>query len=249
MTTTLPTIAVRLENVAVRFPGHSAPRTLLFDTTIESGRITAITGASGSGKSTLLNLVAGFETPDAGRVSILGEDVTPIPPALRPVSVIFQEHNLFAHLDVATNVGLGISPALKLDGEDRERIERALRDVGLAGFARRLPPTLSGGERQRVALARALVRQRPILLLDEPFAALDPGLRQEMGDLLAVLQEKEASTILLVTHHPDDVRRLADRVLFLGDGKVALHEESDAFLRRTEPAAVARFLGARSPAP
>ncbi|TCP87853.1 thiamine transport system ATP-binding protein [Rhizobium sp. PP-CC-2G-626] len=249
MTTTDPTIAVRLENVAVRFPGHPAPRKLVFDTAIESGRITAITGASGSGKSTLLNLVAGFETPDAGRISILGEDATPIPPALRPVSVIFQEHNLFAHLDVATNVGLGISPALKLDGEDRERIERALRDVGLAGFARRLPPTLSGGERQRVALARALVRHRPILLLDEPFAALDPGLRQEMGDLLAALQEKEASTILLVTHHADDVRRLADRVLFLDDGKVALHEEADAFLRRTEPAAVARFLGARSPAP
>ncbi|PYE42247.1 thiamine transport system ATP-binding protein [Rhizobium sp. PP-F2F-G20b] len=248
MTTTAPTMAVRLENVAVRFPGHPAPRTLLFDAAIESGGITAITGASGSGKSTLLNLVAGFETPDAGRVSILGEDATPIPPALRPVSVIFQEHNLFAHLDVATNVGLGISPALKLDGEDRERIERALRDVGLAGFARRLPPTLSGGERQRVALARALVRQRPILLLDEPFAALDPGLRQEMGDLLAALQEKEASTILLVTHHADDVRRLADRVLFLDDGKVALHEEADAFLRRTEPAAVARFLGARSSA-
>ncbi|PYE25189.1 thiamine transport system ATP-binding protein [Rhizobium sp. PP-CC-3A-592] len=248
MTTTAPTIAVRLENVAVRFPGHPAPRTLFFDAAIESGGITAITGASGSGKSTLLNLVAGFETPDAGRVSILGKDATPIPPALRPVSVIFQEHNLFAHLDVATNVGLGISPALKLDGEDRERIERALRDVGLAGFARRLPPTLSGGERQRVALARALVRQRPILLLDEPFAALDPGLRQEMGDLLAALQEKEASTILLVTHHADDVRRLADRVLFLDDSKVALYEEADAFLRRTEPAAVARFLGARSSA-
>ncbi len=246
MTTVAPTIAIRLDNVAVRFPGHPVPRTLLFDAAIERGRITAVTGASGSGKSTLLNLVAGFETPDAGRVSILGADATPIPPALRPVSVIFQEHNLFAHLDIATNIGLGISPALTLDGNDRARIEQALEDVGLAGFERRLPPTLSGGERQRVALARALVRRRPILLLDEPFAALDPGLRQEMGDLLAALQAKEASTILLVTHHADDVRRLADRVLFLDDGRVALHEEAEAFLRRSEPAVVARFLGAMS---
>ena len=248
MTPTSPDIAVRLENVAVRFPGHPSPRTLLFDAAIERGKVTAITGASGSGKSTLLNLVAGFETPDEGRISILGRHATDVPPALRPVSVIFQEHNLFAHLDIATNVGLGIDPALKLTGEDRERIERALRDVGLAGFASRLPPTLSGGERQRVALARALVRQRPILLLDEPFAALDPGLRQEMGDLLAALQEKEASTILLVTHHADDVRRLADRVLFLDDGKIALHEDADRFLRRSEPNAVVRFLGARPPA-
>lgn len=244
---TTPDIAVRLENVAVRFPGHPAPRTILLNAAIESGKVTAITGASGSGKSTLLNLVAGFETPDEGHVSILGRHATNVPPALRPVSVIFQEHNLFAHLDIATNVALGIDPALKLTGEDRERIERALRDVGLAGFERRLPPTLSGGERQRVALARALVRQRPILLLDEPFAALDPGLRQEMGDLLAALQEKEASTILLVTHHADDVRRLADRVLFLDDGKIAIHEDAGMFLRRSEPDAVVRFLGARRP--
>lgn len=247
MTRAEPEIAVRLDKVTVRFAGPS-PRTLHFDAAIEKGKITAITGASGSGKSTLLNLVAGFETPDEGRVDILGRHATDVPPALRPVSVIFQEHNLFAHLDVATNVALGISPALKLTREDRARIEQALQDVGLAGFARRLPPTLSGGERQRVALARALVRQRPLLLLDEPFAALDPGLRQEMGDLLAALQAKEGSTILLVTHHADDVRRLADRVLFLDDGKVALHEPTTVFLERTEPEAVLRFLGARSPA-
>lgn len=241
-------IAVRLEQVMVRFPGHPVPQTLVFDAAIESGKITAITGASGSGKSTLLNLIAGFETPDSGRLRIFGEDVTDTPPALRPVSVIFQEHNLFAHLDIATNVGLGISPALKLTTADRARIESALDDVSLAGFAGRLPPTLSGGERQRAAFARALVRNRPLLLLDEPFAALDPALRLDMGELLAALQEKHASTILLVTHHADDVRRLADRVLFLHDGKVALHEEAGTFLQRTEPDVVARFLGARPPA-
>ena len=241
-------IAVRLEQVMVRFPAHPAPRTLLFDAAIESGQITAIAGASGSGKSTLLNLIAGFETPDAGRISIFSRPATDVPPARRPVSVIFQEHNLFAHLDIATNVGLGISPSLKLTPDDRARIEGALDDVGLTGFERRLPPTLSGGERQRVALARALVRRRPLLLLDEPFAALDPALRQEMGDLLAALQKKEASTILLVTHHADDVRRLADRVLFLDDGKVALDEAAETFLKRTGPEAVIRFLGARSQA-
>jgi thiamine transport system ATP-binding protein len=234
-----PQIAVRLDGATVAFPG----RTLVFDAAVHKGRITAITGASGSGKSTLLSLVAGFETPDRGRIEIAGEDVARVPPSARPVTVIFQEHNLFAHLDVFTNIGLGISPALALGREDRDRIDQALSDVGLEGYGPRRPSTLSGGERQRVALARALVRRRPLLLLDEPFAALDPGLRAEMGDLLVSLQKRQASTILLVTHHSDDVRRLADRVMFLDEGRVLLQEDADIFLARLEPATVARFLG------
>ena len=134
-------------------------------------------------------------------------------PAERPISVIFQEHNLFSHLDVATNVGLGIDPALRLGVKERARIAGALCRVGLEGFGKRMPPTLSGGERQRVALARALVRRRPILLLDEPFAALDPGLRAGMAELLArSAPAGKQHDRLIVTHHPDDVRRLADSV-------------------------------------
>ena len=167
-------IAVRLSDARVHF-GETG---LHFDCSSARARSLPWPVASGSGKSTLLNVIAGFETPDAGKVEILGENVAGRDPAERPVSVIFQEHNLFAHLDVATNIGLGIDPALRLgvEGKRRKSPARLLR-VGFEGFGKRLPPTLSGGERQRVALARALVRRKPILLLDEPFAALDPGLR------------------------------------------------------------------------
>ncbi|MDW9418159.1 thiamine ABC transporter ATP-binding protein [Sinorhizobium meliloti] len=217
--------------------------TLAFDCTVPAERIVAVAGASGSGKSTLFNIIAGFEQPERGEVIILGEEMTGRAPAERPVSIIFQEHNLFAHLDVATNVGFGISPALRLDAADRMKVEDALARVGLAGFGKRLPPTLSGGERQRVALARAFVRHRPILLLDEPFAALDPGMRAEMRALISDLHEEEGNTILMITHHPDDVRALADSVLFLDRGRIVAHDEVDRFLGRRDIAAINRFLG------
>ncbi|CAN7309810.1 thiamine ABC transporter ATP-binding protein [Pararhizobium sp. LjRoot238] len=231
--------AIRLGGVSVRF----GKTELRFDCAIKKGEIVAVTGASGSGKSTLLNIVAGFEMPDAGTVEILGENVTRRDPAERPVSVIFQEHNLFSHLDVATNIGLGIDPALRLGVKDRGKLAAALMRVGLDGFGKRLPPTLSGGERQRVALARALVRRKPVLLLDEPFAALDPGLRSGMTSLLIDLHRQEGNTMLIVTHHPDDVRALADSVIFLDEGRVLLHESKAQFLDHTDIPAVARFLG------
>lgn len=217
--------------------------TLAFDCTVPAERIVAVAGASGSGKSTLFNVIAGFEQPERGEVRIFGEEMTGRPPAERPVSIIFQEHNLFAHLDAATNVGFGISPALRLDAADRMKVEDALARVGLAGFGKRLPPTLSGGERQRVALARAFVRHRPILLLDEPFAALDPGMRAEMRTLISDLHEEEGNTILMITHHPDDVRALADSVLFLNRGRIVAHDEVDRFLKRRDITAINRFLG------
>lgn len=217
--------------------------TLAFDCTVPAERIVAVAGASGSGKSTLFNVIAGFEPPERGEVRIFGEEMTGRPPAERPVSIIFQEHNLFAHLDAATNVGFGISPALRLDAADRMKVEDALARVGLAGFGKRLPPTLSGGERQRVALARAFVRHRPILLLDEPFAALDPGMRAEMRTLISDLHEEEGNTILMITHHPDDVRALADSVLFLDRGRIVAHDEVDRFLKRRDITAINRFLG------
>src|SRR5690606_10209232 len=124
---------------------------------------------SGAGKTTLLNLVAGFEKPESGRILIGGRDVTLLGPAQRPVSMVFQENNLFAHLSVEKNVGLGRSPSLRLKEADRAAIHDALARTGLSGKQKRLPSELSGGERQRVALARVLVRDRPVLLLDEPF--------------------------------------------------------------------------------
>ena len=231
---------MRLDGVTFSYGGA----TFSFDVGFAAGAITAVLGPSGSGKSTLLNLIAGFETPASGRVLIGEVDVTGQPPSARPVSMIFQENNLFAHLDVAANVGLGISPALKLRASDRDRISVALERTGLAGKEKRLPRELSGGERQRVALARALVRERPVLLLDEPFASLGPALRDEMLDLIVSVQRERQITTLLVTHHPDDANRVSQRIVFLEEGKVAAEGETGRFFGTQSPELFKRYVGA-----
>ncbi|QLF71264.1 ATP-binding cassette domain-containing protein [Peteryoungia desertarenae] len=232
-------LAIQLQSVGLKL-GH---RDFDFDLGIERGVVTAVAGASGSGKSTLLNLIAGFEQPQVGRVLIDGQDVTDLPPARRPISLVFQDNNLFAHLDLFTNIGLGIHPAMRLAPGDRLTVSRALERVGLAGFERRLPGSLSGGERQRAAFARALVRRKPVLLLDEPFAALDPGLRSSMADLLIDLHRDSVPTIVLVTHDPRDIERLADRVIFLDQGRVIVDAPTAEFWNKTGLDPVARFLG------
>ncbi len=214
-----------------------------FDLTFEAASIIAIIGPSGSGKSTLLNLVAGFVTPQTGRVLIGGADVTHMPPAGRPVSMVFQENNLFAHLDVAANVGLGRSPALRLTSEDRVAVEAALAQTGLSGKERRLPGELSGGERQRVALARVLVRDRPVLLLDEPFASLGPALRQDMINLVRMLHAERRMTILFVTHQPEDAGQIAGSIVFLEGGHVAAAGETKGFFGKNAPEAFKRYAG------
>jgi thiamine transport system ATP-binding protein len=143
----------------------------------EAGSVTAIVGPSGAGKSTLLNLAAGFLTPSTGCIRLNGRNVTGLAPSDRGVSMVFQDNNLFAHLDIRTNIGLGLDPSLRLDKSAWSRVNQALEKVGLGGFGKRMPATLSGGEQQRVALARAFVRRRPVLLLDEPFDGLAPDLQ------------------------------------------------------------------------
>lgn len=207
-----------------------------FDCTIRTGAITAIAGRSGSGKSTLLNLVAGFERPQSGKVFIAGRELTDSHPSQRPVSVVFQDHNLFAHLDIFTNVGIGISPSLKLSTSDRDRIENALARVGLAGFGKRLPGSLSGGERQRAAFARALVRAKPVLLLDEPFASLDADLRRQMANLLLELHEETKNTVVVVTHDSSEIERLAEQVLLVERGRIAADLPTADYLARLRAA-------------
>lgn len=216
---------------------------LAFDIAVPRGAIAAVMGTSGSGKSTLLNLIAGFETPDNGRIVIDGRDVTRLPPSARPVSMVFQENNLFAHLSVEANIGLGLSPSLHLSAKDHAAVADALERTGLAGKGTRLPRELSGGERQRVALARVLVRNRPVLLLDEPFASLGPALREEMLDLLTALHAERRPTVLLVTHHPEDAERIAERVVFLEDGAVAATGAAADFFGNTGPEAFKRYVG------
>lgn len=231
--------AVVLEDVRLRLGSAE----FHFDCRIARGVITAVAGPSGSGKSTLLNLIAGFEQPDHGRVLIGDEDVSRLSPADRPVSLVFQDNNLFAHLDLFTNVGLGIDPAMRLKPGDRLAVSEALARVGLGGYEKRLPATLSGGERQRAAFARALVRRKPVMLLDEPFAALDPGLRAAMADLLLDLHRETGHTIVIVSHDPQEVARLAADVLFLEAGRIALEASRETFFTRTDIASIADFLG------
>lgn len=227
-----------LSQVRLRLGSHD----FAFDCSLPHGRIVAITGPSGSGKTTFLNLVAGFETADSGRICFAGADVTTMSPADRPVSLVFQDNNLFAHLDLFTNIGLGLNPALRLKPEDRHRISQALERVGLGGFEKRLPATLSGGERQRAAFARGLIRDRPILLLDEPFAALDPGLRAGMVDLLRELHDESRNTVLIVSHDPREVRQLADHAVFIDGGKIALSAPIEDFIEAQNLPALQRFM-------
>ena len=160
------------------------------DAKIERNSCTAIIGPSGAGKSTLLSLIAGFERPERGAIFVDAEDITALAPALRPVTILFQENNLFAHLTLARNIGLGRHPGLQLSAEDKTRIEEAVAAVGLDGLEDRLPESVSGGERQRAALARCLCQDRAVLLLDEPFNSLDPALRHEMRSLVDRLRRE-----------------------------------------------------------
>ncbi len=232
-------VLLALERVTVEIGGMS----MMFDLEVGRGELVAIMGPSGAGKSTLLDVVAGFIAPSAGTVRIAGEDMTRRPPKDRPLSILFQDNNLFAHLDVETNVALGVSPALKLDRTQRAGVDAALARVGLAGKEHRLPAQLSGGERQRAALARCVVRQQPLLLLDEPFAALGPALRQEMVALVRELHLERELTVLLVTHLPEDAELAADQTAFLDAGRIVAKRPTRELLESRDVPGLAAYLG------
>lgn len=212
------------------------------DFVLETGTVAAVIGPSGAGKSTLLNVISGFFVPVQGRVLWKGQDITDLPPAKRPVAVLFQDNNLFPHLTVAQNVGLGIRPDLRLTSEDHRRVGQALARVGLEGLDGRKPATLSGGQQGRVALARILVQRRPLILLDEPFAALGPALKVEMLDLVAELAAELGATLLMVSHDPQDARRIAPHVILVADGSAMPPQPTEALLNDPPPA-LAAYLG------
>ncbi len=190
------------------------------DLSVPKGARVAVIGPSGSGKSTLLSLVGGFLAPDRGRIRVDGQDITGMPPGRRPVSMLFQDQNLFPHLTVARNLGLGLRPDLRLTAADDARIDEALLRVGLEGLGPRRPAQLSGGQASRAALARALLRARPILLLDEPFAALGPALRAEMLQLVREVADETGALVLMVTHDPQDALALGGDTAFVAEGIV-----------------------------
>ena len=208
-----------------------------FDLRIGAGERVAILGPSGAGKSTMLSLVAGFLAPVSGQILLNGDDHSVTPPARRPVSMLFQENNLFSHLTVRQNMGLGLHPGLKLSAQQKQDLEEIARQVGLSECLDRLPSQLSGGQRQRVALARCLLRSQPILLLDEPFSALDPALRSEMLSLLDKVCGQRNLTLLMVSHNLDDAARIAPRTLLVVDGRIFYDGPTQALVDGSAPEA------------
>ncbi len=198
---------LEVRNLTFTYP--SIERAWCFDFQLERGQCIAIDGPSGSGKSTLLGLLAGFLEPAAGTITWQGQNLVKLAPWQRPMTSVFQEHNLFEHLDVQTNIGLGIHPGMKLSYEQKQAIQKGLARVGLAGYGERMPSALSGGQRQRVALLRALLRNQPLLLLDEPLTGLDEDTRNTLRAML--LEHKtQGMTMVLASHDEEDRQVLAD---------------------------------------
>lgn len=210
---------------------------------IESGKKVAIIGPSGGGKSTLLTTISGFKSPDQGKVFINGNDVTLTPPSERPIALLFQDHNLFPHLSVKKNVSLGINTTLKLTDAELRIVDKALSLVGLKNYENKMPFELSGGEQQRVALARSLLRKKPILCLDEPFAALGPAMKKEMLNLVNEIVESTKSTLLMVTHQPEDALHISDETILISGGVVRAPENTSELFSNPPPELI-EYIGA-----
>lgn len=235
-----------LSNLTISYGRDAEP--VVADVTLDAqpGELLALLGPSGSGKSTSLRCIAGFIEPQHGDVLLGDQSLLGVAPERRETALVFQQPTLFPHLSVGENVAFG----LRMRGVDRaerwRRAERMLQAVQLEGFAHRRPHQLSGGQRQRVALARALVTRPKVLLLDEPFAALDPELREEMRTLVRSLQREQNLTTVLVTHDQQEASVMADRIALLIDGRLQQLDSPEAFYQRPTNLAVARFFGAQN---
>jgi sulfate transport system ATP-binding protein len=211
-------MAIEARNVSKHFGDFKA----LDDVSVEvgSGSLTALLGPSGSGKSTLLRVVAGLEQPDAGEVYISGEEATGVSPQKRGVGFVFQHYAAFKHMNVWDNVAFGLAIRKRPKTEIRERVGELLDLVQLSGLAKRYPAQLSGGQRQRMALARALAVEPKVLLLDEPFGALDARVRKELRAWLRRLHDDVHVTTIFVTHDQEEAMEIADRIVLMNEGRV-----------------------------
>ncbi|NOR29619.1 MAG: ATP-binding cassette domain-containing protein [Sulfitobacter sp.] len=212
------------------------------DMSIETQKKYAVIGPSGAGKSTLLGALCGFIPITEGRLTWQGRDITDDAPGARPMTMLFQDNNLFPHLSVLQNVALGLRRDMRLGAGEKADVERALSRVGLGDMADRKPGSLSGGQQSRAALARVLVQARPLVLLDEPFAALGPALRTEMLDLVQELVTETDASLIMVTHDPKDVTRIADEVIFVAGG-IAHAPQPAKTLMDNPPAELRSYLG------
>jgi molybdenum ABC transporter ATP-binding protein len=230
---------IRLEGLTVQ-SGPFALADVTFD--VPAGGYGLVIGPTGSGKTTLLEAIAGHHRPRAGRVLLDGRDASALPPEARGVGFVYQQYHLFPHLTVAENIGYGLrraDPAAR-----RARVETLAAMLGITQLLARTPLRLGGGEQQRVAIARALAPRPRVLLLDEPFAALDPATRRSLRRELRALHEREGTTTLQVTHDFDEALRLGERVAVLADGRIAQAGTPEEVFRHPNSAFVARFIGA-----
>jgi sulfate transport system ATP-binding protein len=234
-------VSIQISHVSKRFGGFVALDDVSLD--IPTGQLTALLGPSGGGKSTLLRIIAGLERADSGRVEIENVLVTDLPPQKRNVGFVFQHYAAFKHLTVRRNVAFGLEIRHRPKAEIRARVDELLALVHLEQFADRLPAQLSGGQRQRMALARALAVEPTVLLLDEPFGALDAKVRKELRDWLRRLHEDVHVTTVFVTHDQEEALEVADQIVVINEGRIEQTGTPDDLYDRPANDFVMRFLG------
>ena len=234
-------MAIRVENLTKRFGRFLAVDDVSFE--VPEGELVALLGPSGGGKSTVLRIIAGLEQPDSGHVHLDGTHVNHLPPRERKVGFVFQHYALFRHMTVAENIGFGLKVRGVSSAERRKRVDELLSIMGLHGLGDRLPSGLSGGQRQRVALARSLAPRPRLLLLDEPFAAVDAKVREELRVWLRRMHDDVGVTSLFVTHDQDEAFALAERVLIINGGRLEQAGTPEEILEHPATEFVARFIG------
>jgi putrescine transport system ATP-binding protein len=232
---------LRIASVTKRFGGMVAVNNLSLD--IRAGEFFALLGPSGCGKSTLLRMLAGFETPDEGKILLQGTDIAPVPPHQRPINMMFQSYALFPHLNVAGNIAFGLKRAGMSRADIASRVAEMLALVQLEGLEQRRPDQLSGGQRQRVALARSLALRPRMLLLDEPLAALDRKLRESTQAELLELQRRLGTTFIIVTHDQDEAMTVADRIGVMDKGRLVQVASPRELYESPNSVWVATFVG------
>jgi len=235
------TTVLSLRGVAKNYGEVTALRAVDLD--VHSGELLTLLGPSGSGKTTLLKVIAGFEFADAGSVTLGARDITAVPPNRRDIGMVFQNYALFPHMTVAENIAFPLAVRKVARRDAAQRVDEALRLVGLAGYGQRFPKQLSGGQQQRVALARAVVFKPGLLLLDEPFGALDRKLREQMQLEVRQLQQRLGITTIFVTHDQEEALVLSDRIAVMSDGVIEQLGEPRAIYASPVNRFVADFIG------
>ena len=210
----------RQEMLKLNFSLKESYLTISTNISLEPNKIYAVVGPSGAGKSTFLNLISGFASISSGSIIWNGQEISNLPPAKRNVSILFQDNNLFPHLSVWRNLALAVTHWPKISRNNEEKLKAVMSEVGILGLENRKPSQLSGGQQSRVALARVLLQKNKILLLDEPFSALGPSLKDQMLELIKKIAKNKKLLVLMVTHEPADAKKVASQTLVIKDKKV-----------------------------